>query len=323
MTSILRSRVARLLAVAGVVAVAGPGLAAGAAPGTQPKPVTIAVIGDVPYGEDQEARFGELVDAINDDHGVDLAAHLGDIKSGSTTCTDERFQAVADHFADVRDPLVYTIGDNEWTDCHRVNNGAFNPLERLAKIRELFFPRPGRTLGKHRMHVDDQPSLAENVSFVDADVVFATVHVIGSNNGLAPWSGLGFTAPTPEQAAEVDARIAADLAWIDAAFDQAESQDLAGVVLAMQADTWAPAPGSAQQAIVDRIAARTAAFDGQVLVLQGDTHVFKVDDPLGLPNFTRIVVHGETLPFEYLRLTVDPWADALFSWERVAVGAAA
>jgi hypothetical protein len=322
MTSILRSRVARLLAVATVAAVAGPGLAAGAAPGKHPKPVTVAVIGDVPYGEDQEANFGELVDAVNHDH-VDLAAHLGDIKSGSTTCTDERFQAVAEHFADFKDPLVYAIGDNEWTDCHRVNNGAFDPLERLAKIRELFFAEPGLTLGKHPMPVDAQPSLAENVSFVDADVVFATVHVIGSNNGLAPWSGLGLTAPTPEQAAEVDARIAADLAWIDVAFDQAESEDHAGVVLAMQADTWAPAPGSAQQAIVDRIAARTAAFDGEVLLLQGDTHTFKVDDPLGLPNFTRIVVHGETLPFEYLRLTVDPRSDALFSWERVAVGAAA
>ncbi len=322
MTSILRSRVARLLAVASVVAVAGPGLAAGAAPGKHPKPVTIAVIGDVPYGEDQEARFGELVDAINHDH-VDLATHLGDIKNGSTTCTDARFQAVADHFADFKDPLVYTPGDNEWTDCHRVNNGSFDPLERLAAIRSLFFSRPGRTLGKHPMRVDAQPSLTENVSLVDADVVFATVHVVGSNNGLAPWSGLGLTAPTPEQAAEVDARIAAALAWIDAAFDQATSEHLAGVVLAMQADTWAPAPGSAQQAIVDRIAARTAAFDGQVLVLQGDTHVFKVDDPLGLDNFTRIVVHGETLPFEYLRLTVDPRADSLFSWERVAVGAAA
>ena len=36
-------------------------------------------------------------------------------------------------------------------------------------------------------------------------------------------------------------------------------------------------------------------------------------------NFTRIVVNGETLPFEYLRLTVDPRATAVFSWERMPV----
>lgn len=39
---------------------------------------------------------------------------------------------------------------------------------------------------------------------------------------------------------------------------------------------------------------------------QGDSHRYLVDNPLALDNFTRIVVHGETLPFEYLRLTVDP-----------------
>ena len=85
------------------------------------------------------------------------------------------------------------------------------------------------------------------------------------------------------------------------------------------ADTWDPVPSSGQQAIVDRIATRTAAFDGQVLLLQGDSHKFVADNPLGLPNLTRIVVHGATLPFEYLRLTVDPHDPQLFSWERVPV----
>jgi hypothetical protein len=87
----------------------------------------------------------------------------------------------------------------------------------------------------------------------------------------------------------------------------------------MQADTWEPVPTTAQQAIVARIAERTAAFDGQVLLLQGDSHTYTADNPLGLSNFTRVVVHGESLPFEYLRLTIDPRDDAVFSWERIAV----
>jgi hypothetical protein len=169
------------------------------------------------------------------------------------------------------------------------------------------------------MRVDAQSELVENVRWVKSRVAFATLHVVGSNNGLAPWSGLGQLAPTAEQVAEVDARVAAGLAWIDETFDAAESAGLVGVVLAMQADTWAPAPGSGQEAIVERIADRTAAFDGQVLVLQGDSHVFTADDPLGLDNLTRIVVHGETLPFEYLRLTIDPRSGDLFSWERIAL----
>ena len=54
-------------------------------------------------------------------------------------------------------------------------------------------------------------------------------------------------------------------------------------------------------------------------MLQGDSHVYTADNPLGLENFTRVVVHGETLPFEYLRLTVNPRGAELFSWERVPV----
>jgi hypothetical protein len=283
------------------------------------KRLTIAVTGDVPYGTDQEAGFEQLIAAINNDPKVRIAAHLGDIKSGSVTCTNERFQAIADAFATFEDPLIYTPGDNEWTDCHRVNNGAFNPLERLDAVRELFFSEPGQALGRHPMRVEFEPDLVENVRWIESRVAFATLHVIGSNNGLAPWSGLGLSTPTAEQAAEVDARIESTLAWIDATFDSAEQSQLEGVVLLMQADTFAPTPSSAQQRIIDRIAARTVAFPGEVLLMQGDTHVFTVDNPLGLDNFTRIVVHGETLPFEYLRLTIDPGSDELFTWTRVPV----
>lgn len=303
----------------GFVATAAPVTAGPGGPIRSGKPMTIAVIGDVPYGTAQEATFGQLIDAVNHDSKVRLVAHVGDIKSGSTTCTDERFAAVRAAFATFKDPLVYTPGDNEWTDCHRANNGGYDPLERLDAIRALFFAEPGSTLGGRTRRVEFQPSYVENVRWIESRVAFATLHVVGSNNGLAPYTGS--TTPAPEQVAEVDARVGAALAWIDSTFDAAEGGDLLGVVLAMQADTF-PVPASAQQDIVDRIEARTTAFEGQVLLLQGDSHRFVADNPLGLPNFVRIVVHGETLPFEYLRLAVDPGGPALFSWTRVQVPAA-
>jgi len=200
--------------------------------------------------------------------------------------------------------------------------GLVHALERLGEVRALGVDTldlsglpPRRVAGLARYS-----ELADRLEVFPAPAAAgATLHVIGSNNGLAPWTGLGLTAPTPEQIAEVEARVAAALAWIDATFDAAEDADLLGVVLAMQADTWAPVPASAQQAIVQRIASRTAAFDGQVLLLQVDSHEYRVDNPLALDNFTRIVVQGEMLPFEYLRLTVDPRDPALFSWDRVPV----
>ena len=101
--------------------------------------------------------------------------------------------------------------------------------------------------------------------------------------------------------------------------DAAETGDLEGVVFFMQADTFNPTPTTAQQAVVDRIAERTSTFGGKVVLVQGDTHEFVLDDPRALDNFTRIVVHGETLPFEYLRLTIDPRDPALFSFARRSV----
>jgi hypothetical protein len=284
--------------------------------------LTLAVIGDVPYGADQVAAFPEWVEAINGDPKVDLAVHLGDIKNGSTRCDDSYFDTIASDFAALKDPLVYTPGDNEWTDCHRANNGAYNPLERLAAIHQTFFTEPGITLGGREKQVVAQPGYPENVLWTQSEAVFAALHVVGSNNSLAPWSGLGMTSPTPEQLAEASGRIAAALEWVDAAFDAAEASGAAGVVLMMQADTFQgdneTLAGFAS--IVDRIEERAGAFAGPVLLLQGDSHVYTEDHPLaGAPNLTRIVVHGETLPGEYLRLTVDPRAVSLFTWERVGV----
>lgn len=49
------------------------------------KPMTIAVIGDVPYGIPQEASFGELIGAVNDDPKVRVVVHVGDITPASAT----------------------------------------------------------------------------------------------------------------------------------------------------------------------------------------------------------------------------------------------
>ena len=39
-------------------------------------------------------------------------------------------------------PLIYTPGDNEWTDCHRRSNGGYDPLERLGRLRDVLFDEP-------------------------------------------------------------------------------------------------------------------------------------------------------------------------------------
>ena len=48
-----------------------------------------AVIGDVPYGDAQVAAFPTWVDQINATPDLSFTIHVGDIKNGSSTCTNE------------------------------------------------------------------------------------------------------------------------------------------------------------------------------------------------------------------------------------------
>jgi hypothetical protein len=131
---------------------------------THPGSTTLAIIGDIPYGDALIAEFPQDIQEINADPDVSRVVHLGDIKNGSSRCDTSYFQARLADFQTFADPLVYTPGDNEWTDCH----GAYNPAERLSVIRRLFFARPGRTLGRDRAAVAYQSRTdPENVAWAE------------------------------------------------------------------------------------------------------------------------------------------------------------
>jgi len=301
------------------------------------EPVTLAVIGDAPYGAAQVVDFPNLVAHINLDPEVSRVVHVGDIKNGSTVCSDGHFALVASYFSTFQDPLVYTPGDNEWTDCHRTNNGKYDPLERLEALRALFYATPGVTLGGQQRPLHTQAGqagfedLPENQAWIRSRVVFSTLHVVGSRNGLVPWftddAADAFVDDPARRLAEVARRTEAALSWIDYSFDLAEAPRAKAVVLFMQADTWPGAQDDGFPEIHSAIAERSRKFKKPVLVVQGDTHIYRTDQPLtagddlhqitfSVPNLTRVVVQGETTS-EWLKLTVDPTSKAVFSWQRV------
>ena len=111
-------------------------------------PIDLAIIGDTPYGAAQIEDFPNLMAAINADERISTVVHLGDIKEGSARCDDSYFAQIFAGFSTLTAPLIYTPGDNEWTDCHRASNGAYNPLERLDAVRKVFFPVPGLALAR-------------------------------------------------------------------------------------------------------------------------------------------------------------------------------
>jgi hypothetical protein len=317
---------------------------------------SFAVIGDVPYGAVQIAQFPKVIAQINGDPDVRLVTHVGDIKSGSSVCSDAYFSQIRTNFDTFADPLVYTPGDNEWTDCHRTNNGSYNPIERLGAIRKVFFPTPGQTLGQKKMNVKSQASLGfpENVRFEKGDVSFVSVNIPGSNNSLVNWTGK--TAPTAEQLAESQTRTAASIQLVNETFTHAREEHSRAVVIILQADMFDPtlpcpagkiapcppvfAEWNGFQTFVQNMAAQSAAFNGPVYLFNGDSHVFNVDKPLATGtawapiygtgnwlsfygvttpanNLTRITGDGSTALNNWLKVTINEDDPAVLSWTKV------
>ena len=339
----------------------------------------------------QIAATPAFIAAVNRDPRVELVVHAGDIHSGSTYCTMAYNQTVFNLWTQFKDPLVYTPGDNEWTDCQKSKEGggvknaageyvdyaAGHPVANLALVRSMFFPEAGKTLGGRTKYVTSQaqafdpahPADAEyieNVMWEQSQVMFVTVNIPGgSNNDDDQWNTGAFgTTRSGPQIQEVAQRTAADLRWLDAAFIQAKAHGDKAVVIVEQADMWdldGTGPSLAHIAnyepFIAKIAALTKDFNKSVLLINGDSHKFRSDNPLqnnapcvietgtgtdtaactddsydnhpyyadGVANFHRLVVHGSTFPLQYTRLNINPRAIypttatsfGPFSWERV------
>jgi hypothetical protein len=359
------------------------------------EPLTMAVYGDSPYSNAVPNETSEFdatpafINAVNEDKKVRLVLHAGDIHSGKQPCTLAYDRSIYNLWTQFRDPLVYTPGDNEWADCHKagqsgnvqdppasgnyVDYANGDPVANLGLVRQLFFADPGSALGGGDKKVVSQSQAydsahptdaeyVENVMWEQAGVLFVSVNIPGgSNNDADPWYG---AAESGEQAQERTQRTQADLRWLDAAFAQATADGVAGLVILEQADMWdldgktlASGHIAGYEPFISNIAANTTALGKPVLLFNGDSHVFRSDNPLvndspcltesgacttgttladaydthpalntlDVPNFHRIVVHGSTFPLEYLRVSVNtknppaPSSTSFgpFSWERV------
>jgi hypothetical protein len=278
---------------------------------------SFALIGDVPYGLAEEPKFDRVIDAIHATPAVRFVLHTGDVKQGSERCDDAVFTRRFAQFQRFAVGFVVTPGDNDWTDCHRTNNGNYLPTERLVRFRQVFYPQPGLTTGGKPFAVATQasdpawPEFVEHQMWRFAGTTMATLHVVGSNNNLDPWNQIdasdSFATPRADRLAEFTRREAAVLAWIDTVFDAASANGSAGVLIAMQANPAFELAASAQQRqgfnrVLDRLGARAQAFGKPVLLAHGDSHYFRLDQPLVRPvagggsamleNFSRVENFG-------------------------------
>jgi hypothetical protein len=292
----------------------------------QPTRFEFAIVGDVPYNAQEEAKFPDLMSAI-DRTNIAFVVHTGDLKSGSSPCADELFSQRFGLFQAFKHPLIFVFGDNEWTDCHRTG---FDPLERLARLREVF-TQGEISLGQHRLPLtrqSDDPRYShfrENVRWRVDGVIFAGLNMPGSNNNFPTTLRSGATVGNLE---EYTQRNAANLAWMRDSFALAAHDGSPGLMLFIQGNPFPFAPNDSSlngyEAFLVALEEETRKFGKPVVLAHGDSHYFRVDKPLPRPdpdgnrrprllNFTRVENFGSP-DVHWVRGLVDSHNPELFTF---------
>lgn len=325
---------------AGVV-IAGTAPAAGAESTPADGLATLGLIGDYLYDADQVDDAERLL-ADLDAADLDLVVHDGDTTYAPVPrfrCSQEVLQYHADRLNALDTPVLYTPGDNEWTDCPSYvatygaeNLGHTDPLVALDAVRQTFYP-DAQSLGAEKIELEVQSAARpENRRTTVAGVPVATMHVVGSLNG---YEQVGLV---PGLAQEIPARQADNLAWMRETFAEAARTDAPGVMLVWQAnpdpfaqgfwegDVSAERPPLWDDAYGELLAAlrtEVVAFGKPVVLVHGDSHFQRIDAPLAVesgedfavPGFTRVETFG-TPNLNWVEATIDPEDPAVFSFQR-------
>lgn len=299
-----------------------------------------AIIGDAPYNAKQKNEFNKLTKEIN---ATELAfvIHVGDFAfdgigwtkatKGLPPCADNTYEdrlALAQNF---KHPFIFTPGDNDWTDCHRAKPHAFDPVERLSQLRQIFF-QDEKSLGQGTLDLVRQSRdkeysrFRENVRWTAANVLFVTLHMVGSNNNL------GRSSKMDE---EFEERNTANLVWLQDAFELAKRNGNKAIMIIAHANPNFETSWTARQQrryllgglklkspqqrrttgfdeFLETLEEETIAFAKPVVYVHGDTHTFRIDKPLVgsmsrrfIENFTRVETYGFP-DTHWLKVTIDP-----------------
>jgi hypothetical protein len=168
--------------------------------------------------------------ADNDDSDVAFLVVTG-IKGANEPCTDKLYQKRHELLDEARRPVVVLPAGSDWTEC-RNSGGRSNAIERLNRMRELFFAEPS-TLGARRLPLTRQSmsprfrSYAENAHWSVGKVLYATVNMPANNNHYVNEAGRN---------SEYEDRLVANRFWLNRLFAIARRDKLEAVVLFSEGD---------------------------------------------------------------------------------------
>lgn len=272
------------------------------------EPFRFLAVGDAPYADAEHVPFERLLQEAAAQNPP-FIVHVGDIKGGGQPCTEARNRRVAQLFAQQPVPMLYTPGDNEWTDCHRKAAGALDPLERLTALRARFFADP-QVLHNEALELKvPNADYPENAYTMQGGVMLVLLHVVGSENNRRPAQAWAMQ--------EWRERSRANQHLLQEATRAANAAEARAMVLLFHANPLferaSPAPGFAP--FLDDLDQLLASYPGPVLAVHGDTHRFQFNQPLigdrsgssGGDRFWRLEVPGSPfLGAVWVSVTDDP-----------------
>ena len=294
--------------------------------GASAQPFKFVALGDTAYGGvESKESYHRLIDLINASNPA-FSIHVGDLW-GATICNEERYQVEFERFKRYDHAVVYTPGDNEWTDCNRYGYGGYENVGRLEVIREIYFGLP-ESIGGKPMPLVRQADISQFVDYVENarwmfnDVLFLTLNVAGSNNNLQIMHQRSIQ--------EAYERHKANVAWLRDSVRIARQQDLPAIVISMHAEILDAGdandylPGEFDD-LVSELQIAAYRFGKPILLIHGDFHDFIIDRPFmenrfpgRYGNITRLQVYGDP-DIRGVQVGVDSSKKWVFSYEPIYV----
>jgi hypothetical protein len=203
-----------------------------------------AVIGHS-LGDGGEARLKQAIDEA-DDKSTAFVVVTG-IKGAKEACSDKLYQERRELVADARRPAIVVPTASDWTEC-RNSAGRTNAIERLNRIRELFYAEP-QSLGARKLPLTRQSmsprfrSYAENAHWSVGKVLYAALNLPANNNHYLTEAGRN---------SEYEDRLVANRFWLNRLFAIAKRDKLEAIVLFAEGDLKALSQPTGLRALLRR-----------------------------------------------------------------------
>jgi hypothetical protein len=253
-------------------------------------PITFSAVGDVPYSDSEKSEFQEHMDNHDLYSASEFLVHLGDIKSGGSSCSESWYRDMATSLRTLSVPAFIVPGDNEWNDCSSPSQAWAFWTTHLMAIDQSFCGVP---------LVERQSVRPENFAFVKNGVLFIGINKVAG--GLS--------------SSEKDTRLQQDADWVSQQIQNKGATVRAAVIFAQASPSGSP--------FADQFRAAAATFGKPVLYIHGDGHSWIYDVGYLEPNITRVQVDRGSIthPPVHVTVTMDPANVFLFDRDPWPAGA--